>query len=228
MNLQTMAARCRVCQTLVDLRPEAATGQTDSLGGAALHADGSQAPAQPLPVPLPPMLSVSTVGGELRIERRWYACTAMFLAVFCIMWFGFLAIWYTLAFAVGNVPLMLFPLLHVAVGLVIAYTTAAMFVNRTRIVAGRGHLTVNHGPLPWPGNRDVPTDQLQQLYCDEKHSRSRSGTTVAYSVLARSTDGRQISLVTGLSLRDQALFIEQEIERHLKITDQHVAGGIRR
>lgn len=223
MNLQTMAARCLVCQTLVDLRPEAATGRTD---GAAVPADGP--PAAALPVPLPPLLSVSTVGGELRIERRWYACTAIFLTAFCIMWFGFLAVWYVMAFAVGNVIMMVFPLLHVTLGLVIAYSTAAMYVNRTRIVAGRGHLTVNHGPLPWPGNRDIPTIQLEQLYCEEKFSRSRSGTSVSYSVMARTTNGRQIALVTGLYDRDQALYMEQEIERHLKITDQHVAGGIRR
>lgn len=225
MNLQTMAARCLVCQTLVDLRPEAATGGPD---GASPQPGGPGAQAAILPVPLPPLLSVSTVGDELHIERRWYSCTTVFLTVFCIMWFGFLAIWYAMAFAVGNVVMMLFPLLHVAVGLVIAYTNATMYVNRTRIVAGRGHLTVRHGPLPWPGNRDLPTISLEQLYCEENISRSRNGTSVSYSVLARTTDGKQIKLVTGLSDRDQALYIEQEIERHLKIVDQHVAGGIRR
>ncbi|HEX8394947.1 MAG TPA: hypothetical protein VF665_21555 [Longimicrobium sp.] len=234
MNLQTMAARCRVCHVLVDLRPGAdaqplpATGRRDSLNGAVLQENGTLAAALPLPVPLPPNLSVETVGGELRIERRWYAWTAFLMVFFCVMWFGFLAFWYAMAFAAGSRLMMLFPLIHVAAGLFIAYTAAAMFVNRTRIVAGRGRLTVQHGPLPWTGNRDISTSVLQQLYCNEQVNRGRNSTTITFDVMARTTEGRQLKLVTGLNDRDQALYIEQEIERHLKIVDQHVAGGIRR
>lgn len=230
MNLTTMYARCRECQSLVDLEaaPDAAPAPRDSVAGAVLMPGGTLAPAPPLPVPLPERLTVHTAGGGLRIERRWYAWPAIFLAAFCVMWFGFLGSWYLMAFGTGMTALMLFPLLHVAVGLCLAYFTAAMFVNTTEIVVANGVLAVRHGPLPWFGNREIPTDSLEQLYCDEHVSRTRNGITITYSVRARGRDGRMLKLVTGLPERDQAMYIEQEIERHLGIADRAVTGQVRR
>ncbi|HEX8671562.1 MAG TPA: hypothetical protein VF710_06725 [Longimicrobium sp.] len=230
MNLSTMYARCGECQSLVNLEaaPSAAPASRDSTEGAVLMQDGSLAPAPPLPVPLPERLTVHTAGGGLRIERRWYAWTAIFLVFFCVVWFGFLAFWYLMAFTTGAWVLMLFPLLHVAVGLFLAYFTAALFVNTTEIVVADGVLTVRHGPLPWMGNRQIATDTLEQLYCEEHVSRGRNGTTITYSVRARGKDGRMVKLVTGLPERDQAMYIEQEVERHLGIADRHVSGQVRR
>jgi hypothetical protein len=209
MNLETMAARCRGCQSLVDLR-----------------AGPSTAPDRgPLPVPLPDQITVAEAEGELRIERRWFTWMAIFLAVFCVFWFGFLAFWYAIAIASRNVPAMLFPLLHVAAGLFILYSAVAMFVNRTWIVVSAGRLTVRHGPLPWIGNHDLGTSTLEQLYCDQHVSRSRNGVTVTFEVLARTTDGKRVKLVRGLPERDQARYIEQEIERHLGIVDRPVGAG---
>jgi hypothetical protein len=37
-----------------------------------------------------------------------------------------------------------------------------------------------------------------------------------------------VKLVTGLPERDQAMYIEQEVERHLGIADRHVSGQVRR
>jgi hypothetical protein len=209
MDLQTMSARCRVCQSLVDLRP-------------------AEAPAAPLPVPLPERITVSTDGGELRIERRWFTWVAIFTALFCVMWFGTLAFFYAIVFASGNLHLLLFPLLHVAVGLGLAYWTVAMFVNRTHIVVAGGKLSIRHRPLPWFGSRDIPTNALEQLYCDQHVSRTRNGTTITFSVRARGTDGKLVKLVSGLPDRDQAFFIEQEVERHLGIADRPVASQISR
>ena len=211
MELQTMSARCRVCQSLVDLRAEEAAPAT-----------------APLPVPLPERITMSADGGELRIERRWFTWMAIFMAFFCVMWLGILGFFYAMAFASGNRQVLLFPLLHVAVGLGLAYWTAAMFVNRTDIVVSGGNLSIRHRPLPWFGSRDIPTSALEQLYCDQHVSRSRNGTTVTFSVRARGTDGKLIKLVTGLPERDQAFFIEQEIERHLGIADRPVASQMRR
>jgi hypothetical protein len=230
MNLSTMYARCRECQSLVDLEaaPDAAPAPRDSIAGAVLMPDGSLAPAPPLPVPLPERLAVHTAGGALHIERRWYAWTAIFLTAFCVMWFGILGFWYLMAFSAGMRAVMLFPLLHVAAGLFLAYYTVCTFVNTTEIVVANGVLTVRHGPLPWMGNREIPTEALEQLYCEEHVSRTRNGTTVTYSVRARGRDGRMVKLVTGLPERDQAMYIEQEIERHLGIADRPVRGQLRR
>lgn len=218
MNLQTMAARCRVCHALVDLRTDAPPA--------------SEAPApavaDALPIPLPQRLTVSREGGGLRIERRWFSWTAIFMILFCTVWFGFLAVWYAIAFTTGNLLMLLFPLLHVAAGVFVAWWTAATLFNRTEFVISGGQLSVRHGPVPVPGKRDVPTRDLEQLYCEEHVSRSRNGVTITYSVRARTTDGRMVVLLKDLPDRDQALFIEQEAERQLRIANRPVVGELRR
>lgn len=97
-----------------------------------------------------------------------------------------------------------------------------------QVPVANGILTVRQGPLPWLGNREIPTDSLEHLYCDEHISRSRKGTTVTYSVRARGKDGCMVKLVTGLPERDPAMYIEQEVERHVGIADRRVAGQVRR
>ena len=196
--------------------------------GAELPAADAECAACPpqSPVRPPPRLAVSTEGGELRIEWRWLAWTAYLMAIVCAIWFVFLGAWYLLAATAGSRTLMVFALLHVAAGVVLIYATWAMFVNHTRITVAGGRLRVDLGPLPWPGNRDIPTASLQQLYCEEHVKVTRGGTTTTYSVRARITGGGGGELATGLTDRDQALHIEQEIERHLGIPDQPVASEV--
>jgi hypothetical protein len=94
-------------------------------------------------------------------------------------------------------------------------------VNRTRIAVENGVLSVRHGPLPWPGNRTIAVAELAQLFCEEvignKGSRS-------YRVSALLKSGRKTQVLRGLGQADQALFIEQALERRLGITDVPVAG----
>ncbi len=198
--------------------------------GAEIPADDAGCPAcTPVPtVRLPPSLSVSTGGGELKIEWRWLAWTAYLMAFLCAIWFVFLGAWFLLATTAGSRTLAMFALLHVAGGVVLMYATAAMFVNRTRILVSGGRLKVDHGPLPWPGNRDLPTASLQQLYAVEHVQRTRGGTTTTYSVRARVAGGRSVKLATGLAEPDQALYIEQQIERHLGIPDHPMALEVER
>jgi hypothetical protein len=216
MDLQTMAARCRGCHSLVDLRP----------GPASTPPPAAQ--AAPLPVPMPERLSVAEHNGELHIVRAWFTWTAYLLAFFSLVWWVFLLGWYAIALATGSLLMIAFPVLHVAVGAFLAYWTVACFVNRTEISVVAGRLGVLHTPLPWFGRHDLPTLELEQLFCEQHTHHGRNGTTVTYSVRARTTGGKMVKLVEGLTERDQALFIEQEIERHLAIPNRAVASEMRR
>lgn len=115
-----------------------------------------------------------------------------------------------------------------AAGAFITYLTIAGFVNRTVFTVERDHLTVRHGPLPWRGNVDVPTTSLLQLFCTEQVSRSRNGTTTRYSVEGVLKDGRHLKVATALDAREQALFIEQTLEKHLGIQDRPVRSEMAR
>lgn len=213
MNLAQMAARCATCDALIDLRGQA--------GGPA------SAGAAPMPVPLPGGIRVESNARELRLVRRWFSPVYIMTAVFSVVWCGFLVMWYSMA-ADGPLIMLLFPVLHVAVGVGMVYTTIAGFLNTTTITVDRGRLSVRHAPVPWKGNRELAASSLEQLYCQEHVSNGRNGTTVTYSVQAIDKAGRKVKLVSGLSDRDQALFIEQQVEGYLGITDRRVASEMRR
>ena len=218
MNLAQMAARCPTCDALLDLRDHAPSA-----------AAGTQDRPAPIAMPLPSGIQVHSNARELRLVLRWFSPMYIFLAFFSVTWIGFLVFWYSMA---SGAPLvfLLFPLIHVAVGVGLAYTTVAGFLNSTTITVERGHLTVRHGPVPWKGNHDLPADALEQLYCQEHVTHSRNGgSTIRYSVQAVGKESRRkITLVSGLSDRDQALFIEQQVEQKLGITDRRVVSEMRR
>lgn len=212
MSLDTMAGRCPACHALVDLR--------------AVAPDLAAAPepgGDPIPVPLPARVHVEERGRDLTITRRWFSWGYVFLLFFCVMWDGFLVFWYGVALTMdAPLPFILFPLLHVAVGVFLTYMTIAGFVNRTTFTIERDRLIVRHGPLPWRGSVDVSTISVEQLFCTEKISRGRNGTTVRYNVEAVLKDGRHLKVATGLDEREQALFIEQTLEKHLGIQNRRV------
>ena len=215
MSLQTMAGKCHACNALVDLR----SAMSGAGGSSYLQAEAGE----PIPVPLPAGVHVEERGRDLLIVRRWFSWTFIFLAFFCVVWNGFLLFWYGIAFTTGAPLIMkLFPILHVAVGVFITYFTIAGFLNRTTFRIERDHLSVRHGPVPWRGNLEVSTVGLEQLFCTEQVSRGRNGTTIRYSVEAALKDGRHLKLATGLDAREQALYIEQTIEKHLGIPNRRV------
>ena len=165
-----------------------------------------------------------------RITRRWFSCVFIFLAFFCVFWDGFLVFWYSIAFGAGA-PLIakLFPILHLALGIGLTYFTLAGFVNRTTIEVASDELTIQHGPLPWFGNHRLPVDQLEQLYSRQVVNQGKNGRiSYSYKVNAVTREGKKITLLSGLTESDQALFVEQQLEQHLGIKDRPVPGELPR
>jgi len=129
-------------------------------------------------VGLPDRFQVTELGGVLAISWHWPRWMAIPVAAFAVLWDGFLIFFYQQLLQ-RNAPLgtLLFPLLHVAVGIFITYFVLVVLLNRSVLRAGRGELTVRNGPLPWPGNRTLATHELAQLFCVERRgARARSPT----------------------------------------------------
>lgn len=177
---------------------------------------------------LPDKLTLNHHGSGFEIVRTWLGWQTIFLTGFAIIWDGFLFFWYSTALGFGavNMMMVLFPLLHVAAGVGITYTALAGWVNTTRITVDQGKITVRHGPLPWLGNKDLDGANLKQLYSKEKVSRGRNSTSVTYEVHVITAAGTNEKLVSGLDSSEQALYVEQEIERHFHIQDTPVRGQI--
>jgi len=201
------AARCHHCNALF------------ALPGAA----GGRAIARPA-VNLPPKMHMEERMDGLVISRKWIGAKAWFLLFFAIIWNGFMVGWNGIAISKGVWIMAAFGTLHTGIGLVLIYTVIAMFLNSTTVKAGQGRIQTRNGPLPWPGNKMLETHEVEQLYCTEKISHSKNGTSVIYKVEAVLKGNRRETLVHDIPDHDQALYIEQQLERHLQIKDVPVAG----
>lgn len=231
-----MKIKCSDCQAEVsgdDLNIELAIAKCGACGAVFGFADqvpNHAAPRTRAPIPTPKGIEVVDMGGELVLSRRWFSPLFIFLALFCLMWNGFLVSWYAIAFASSGAPapMLFFPLIHVAAGLGLSYFTLCGFVNTTRIEVKQGRLHLRHGPLPWPGRRDLDTMALDQLYCTKKAHRSSKGhTSMTYVLNARTRTGDTLKLLT-LNDETQALFLEQRLERVLGIRDRPMPNELPR
>lgn len=221
MNLSTMAAKCGACNALFSLDGFIHDGGERSRIERSVDKNVAQ----------PKAIQVEDRGHELRMTRRWFSPLFVFLVFFCIAWDGFLIFWYSIAFGESSVPwiMIVFPIGHLAVGVGLTYFTIAGFVNRTIVCVDQRKFSVRHVPLPWPGAQTISVDAIDQLYCKEKISRGKHGSTrVSYELMASLKGGGSRPVLKGLSDIEQALFIERRVEGFLGIRDRQVAGELRR
>lgn len=206
IDVQRELATCTRCGRLTDLRspPEA-------------PAQARPAPvkrrARP-PVQLPVGMSMTTMPDKLVIRRRWLRQKHWFLL--CIMggagaYVAYL--WTTLEPSVWLILGTLFVLSW-------NYNLAAMFLNSTAISAAADGVSVQHGPLPslFARNAAAAKSQIEQLYVVTFGA--------AFAVEAKLVSGPPLRLVAPLITADQAMFVEQTLERALGITDFAVEGEL--
>jgi hypothetical protein len=180
-------------------------------------------------IPLPARMNLETTVGGLKITRRWCSWVVLFLILFCIVWNSSLAFWFGMLPKM-NVPVVftLLPMLHVAAGIGITYFTLASIINKTVIAIDRGTLGISHGPLPWPGRRRIDTNLIDQLYCKEIVRHGEDGPIVSHELWVALKNGHSSKLIgAGLNV-DQALYIEQQIERFLGMEDKPMSGEVQR
>ena len=202
---------------------------------------GRQAPTPPAISPsgqrptlaVPDKVQITDDGWTWTLTWRWFSYAYIFLAFFCVIWNGFLVMWYSVAFTVGppfpiNLLFVLFPLIHVGVGVVLTWTTLCGFVNRTVITVQQGELSVRHLPLPWPGNITLQTSEIEQFCVRKKVRRGSDSETITWDLDVIQTGGTKQTLMRGLDTEEMALSIEQALEKHLKIVDQPVRGEVPR
>lgn len=215
INLDRMVAKCRECNAV--------------FGFGDLFGTASDAPAQArLAVPRPANLQIEQDGANLIFTRKWFSPTYIFLAIFALFWNGFMAVWFGIAIISRIWPMAIFGTLHGVIGVAVAYIAVAGLVNSTLVRVGMGEIEVSHSPLPWFGKRHLETTGIAQLYSKQVSHSSRQRTSQTYEVHLATRDGRQVKLLSGLESSEQALFLEQEIERYLGVEDQAVRGEIPR
>ena len=224
-----MTLTCPSCGAKVSITEDASRYRCEYCGNEHILNDHTTALAAPTPIrpviTVPSSVWIEKDGQSARIIQRWFSFKYIPMAFFCVAWDAFLIFWYSMALG-GGLPWIfsVFPVVHLAVGVGLTYSTLCGFFNRTVLEITRDELSIWFEPLPWIGEKTIKLTEVKQLFCKEKVSRGENSTTSQYQLLAVTRDNRQIHLVDNLDSPDVALFIEQQIERWLKIKDYPVAG----
>jgi hypothetical protein len=177
---------------------------------------GARSVQIPVPLQQPDGIEVWRAGGTMQLRYRWFGVLPVIGGVLGATVFAWPIVfegWISSPWA----------WISFAAAILIAYWGAAFLFNRTDFEICDRQLTVRHGPLPWPGKRSLRRETVNQLFCQA--FRSRYG--VSYRLNAVTADGRLIPLKNDIADRDQALYLEREIESALGISDLAVAGEMR-
>jgi len=217
LDLGRNLAKCAACGNVFNC--------ADQLAGVA---GSSELAVEREEVPMPKGIRVFRRGNALRIVRRWLGPKFFLLAFFCLVWNGMMVGLFAFAIIKGQWFLALIGSVHGLVGLGIAYATLAGFLNSTTVTVMDSLLQIIHGPIRVPGNKEFKADLLQQLYTKEHVSHSKNGTSISYELRAQLSDGRDEKLIGGLEKQEQALFMEQEVEKFLGIEDRAIRDEIER
>jgi len=122
---------------------------------------------KPARIPIPEKFNVRDGLQSMEISYRWKSPVFYFLAFFAIFWNGFLVFWYTAVFSMpmddnANLIFALFPILHVAVGLGLAYYTICGFLNTTYVKVNHREIDISFAPLPFLGTKNLSTAEVEQ------------------------------------------------------------------
>jgi hypothetical protein len=206
IDTQREIASCGQCGRLMDLRK--------AHRSTAAVPDPSGKPRVRPVVQLPDGMSVTTTVAEVVIRRRWLRSKHWFMLLIfaaAAAYVGYL--WTTVGASGWLVVATIFALSF-------NYNVISMFVNGTVVTANADGVNVKHGPMPslFALGASAKKSDIDQLY-SAKHG-------ALFAVLAKLKSGETSRLVAPLVTAEQALFIEQQLERTLGLVDFEVEGEL--
>ncbi|MEM8906516.1 MAG: hypothetical protein AAGD05_01615 [Bacteroidota bacterium] len=174
---------------------------------------------------LPKGMEILKLRSELELQISWRDTLNSFLVFFTIVWNIFVLPFAIFAILSGELMILLGLSLHLAVGIGLLYYIITAVFNTTFVTVDHHHLHIEHRPLkvPFYPNQDFPVMDIDQIYVNKYvKSKTNGRPDYAFSVEAILKNKRHVRLVRGLQHPDQALYVEQEIERFLQIKDRPV------
>jgi len=214
INLDYYLAKCEKCHTVFDFKKQL-----------------DEAPKKRPEVVMPSNIEVLQLRNELDISLDWWSKDKKpsFLISFTVFWNSFVSIFVLVALATGEWFMFAVISIHLSVGIGLAYYLLCKYFNKTTFRATRGFLTTKHHPLPVPfyGEKDIPIDEIEQLYCKEYVAATQNKQPVyAYAVYLLTKDGKEVKILKGLDTPQQVLYVEQEVESFLDLVDKRVRGEL--
>lgn len=178
----------------------------------------------------PAGVSSDSSAAGLTLTWHWPRWRATAPLIFLVFFGGLLTFYSVLPWKTTTVELIIVLTMFACATLFLLWIFLAYRLNRTVVTIRDGQLCVSHGPIPWPGRRDLPAQTIRQLYSAMYHDHAlrRGDGYTSYRLRAVLANGAELLLVHNLTAPEQALYFEQEIERYLEIEDQPVPGELPR
>ncbi len=208
VNMERFIAKCDNCNSMFDISDLAADVPGQIRGK----------------VPLPKGLVIAEDARDFVITRRWFRPFFILLVFACIFFIGFSLSFYSDLPDDMPSALQFVPIFQLAIITGLGYYTLCGLLNTTTISLSNGRLTVTHKPLPWRGQVDMEAGEIEQIYCKQHVRQTKNGESITYRLKAMLKDGSSKTLVYGLNEDEQALYLEQELEKRLNIVDQSIPG----
>lgn len=182
---------------------------------------------------MPEGTDVLELNDSLDIRLNWlksYSKGALgFITFFAAIWNGAIFFMAGVAMNSGGFSSILPMGLHLLVGLGLIYYLATVYLNYTDIIVNEEYVEIDHRPIknPFIRSKRIESDEIDQLYVSKYVASTTNGKpNYAYALYAiLKTNGRKVKLIKGMN-RETQLYLEQEIERYLRISDRHVPGAI--
>jgi hypothetical protein len=178
--------------------------------------------------PLLENMEIEETKNELVMKYKWNRAVGAIALVFGVGWTAITAnfLWGDEISTDGDIPWLAWVFISpfVGVGLFIFYVGLAYLLNITIISIGYDNVGIHHKPLPWKGNMDIYKHDLKQLYVKQHTHKSKHGERYSYSLNAIDRDNKDRLLLNILQNAEEAKWIEQKIEKFLKIEDKWVSG----
>lgn len=182
---------------------------------------------------IPEGLEVLRLRSELDIEVNWFKTSSKAgfasMMFFTLVWNLVLLPFVLSSILSGQLQILLFAAVHILVGVTLLYNLAAMFLNTSQILVNEDYIEFSTFPLrlPWAKKTRYSAKKVKQIYVSKYVSSSTNGVSnYAYALYAIMDNGQKVKLLDKMNLETQ-LYLEQEIERFLKIKDRRVPGGIK-
>lgn len=192
-------------------------------------------------MPQPGNIVMRKEGSDLLITRGWSRIQGISTLVAGLFWTG-ITLFFLISIGSGGEGmtmratglfksptfLTLFLGVFVLIGVLMLVAGIYSLVNSTTIRVNTTSITTKHHPLPWQTKAFLASG-IQQVFVSQQVSTSSSNngrrrTTISYSVEFVLNNGTRKSLVSGMRDADQGRFIEQEIEKYLRIDNVGVRG----
>jgi len=178
----------------------------------------------------PEGIEVLKLRSELDLSLDWKKTTSKggktFMLAFTFLWNLILLPFVLMILLTGNWSLLLFMSLHLAVGLGLLWSMAAVYLNKTSINLSRNQMRIRTVPvwLPFFKSGDYALSDIKQFYVSKYTASTSNGVpNYAYALYAILNNGDKVSMLRGMN-RETQHYIEQELETFLGITNIKVNG----